>query len=86
MRIYKIIVLTLTLLLATTYVYACIEAQVYAKENKVECYVAGFGSCTAMYCGDDYYDKDGNYVRVSDCNTCTYGYECSDGHSGTCET
>lgn len=41
------------------------------------------GFCTAVFCGNGYYDEDGNYVSPSRCNTCTTHYECSQGHNWT---
>lgn len=41
------------------------------------------GACmtTAMWCGNGYYDEDGNFHAPKECNKSTCDYTCSNGHS-----
>lgn len=41
----------------------------------------GYGVCTAMYCGGGLYDEEGEYQAPWKCNTCSFAYTCSNGHS-----
>ncbi len=55
------------------------DVKQYAKENKVKCERDSITFCTAMYCGNGYYNEEGKYINPELCNTCKYIYTCSDG-------
>lgn len=39
-----------------------------------------YGSSTLMYCGSGYYDEDGKFIPLPNCNTTIYTGRCSNGH------
>ena len=60
-------------------VYSKDEISRYADEHEVICEGAGWKTCTAKFCGNGYYDKEGLYHPPEPCNTCTEYFSCSDG-------
>lgn len=36
---------------------------------------------TLAYCGNGFYDEDGNFHPPRDCNQTTFSYSCSNGHT-----
>lgn len=49
-------------------------------EGKKSIVEPGMCSMTLMFCGNGYYDEDGNFHAPNDCNKTTCSYSCSNGH------
>ena len=80
-KLLKYLLVALVLVSSTTINLVdgkCSKCLEEGKKSTVTC--DGFASCTLAYCGGGHYDEEGNYHSPSDCNTCSRGCRCSNGH------
>jgi hypothetical protein len=49
-------------------------------EGKLSTVSVGMCMTTAMFCGNGYYDEQGNFHAPEQCNSTTCEYTCSNGH------
>lgn len=72
----SVLLLLLVFVVFSVYALKCPECEKTGQKSTV----TGGDYCTKtmLYC-PSYYDEDGKYV-ANNCNTCTCGYECSNGH------